>query len=99
MERDEILDALTALGVVKAEFEYHGGGDEGFLDEYTLVDATGENMTLPEDLEYEIEDFIMDAIGNGNGPDIAGTMTFHVSERWIVNSYDVDEPVHYDEEI
>lgn len=99
MTRDEILDALAELGVVKAEFEYHGGGDEGFMDEYVAVEDTGNDIALPEDLEGEIEEFINDLMGNGNGPCYGGTLTFHVSQRRVVNSYDIDEPVHYDEEI
>jgi hypothetical protein len=102
--RDEVFTALIAKGAAKAVIEFHGGGDEGFTDEFFLEDSEGNSI---EDIEKGQDDLatalyqpVEDRFGGFDGlSDVQGTLTWNVAERKVTISGSETEWVDFEEEV
>lgn len=79
----ELFDLLAAHKIHEVTQEFHGGGDEGFTEECYAFHEDGADAELPKDLEEEMDTYLWEVLGNGNGPGINGTATWRVPERQL----------------
>lgn len=101
MTRDEVFAAITALGATKAVLEFHGGHDEGFVDNCLLYNHdTLLTEEAPDDLVEALEAPIYDKYYGFDGDfDVFGTLTWNVTERKLKLAGSETEWVGFEEDI
>ncbi len=97
MTREEAFEKLEAMGAALVHVSYHGGGDQGFVDDVTLLDGEGKEGEAPvsmgefldAELEEALEQPIYDELGSGfgDGDGCQGDITWNVAEREILMTH------------